>query len=320
MAKWDKPGSGQGPISVIIPTGVLAIAPIYGSNVWSAGVRGDSNTGPGVLGMSIAHTKNDPPMPGSGHSDGVQGESDGNGVHGISHSSTDSGVWGENKGGGVGVSGSTSGQSSTSNGVQGTSASPMASGVWGNNTGGGVGVSGSSATGIGVYAKGSNLAAQFDGTVQANGDINVTGDVTFVNAIGGDCAEDFDIEDGEETITPGTVLVIGDHGKLTVAREAYDSRIAGVVSGAGSLRPAILLNRVSSTQRRMPIALIGRAYCKVDATFAKIRPGDLLTTSPTPGHAMKVLDRANTVGALLGKALEGLENGRGLIPILVSPR
>jgi hypothetical protein len=202
------------------------------------------------------------------------------------------------------------GSSANYDGVKGVSQSPEHAGVSAINT----------SAGIGVYATGGNLAAQFDGTVQANGDIKVTGDVTFVNASGGDCAEDFDIEDGEENITPGTVLVIGDHGKLTVTREGYDSRIAGVVSGAGSLRPAILLNRVSSAQRRMPIALIGRAYCKVDATFARIKPGDLLTTSPTPGYAMKVLDRAKTAGALLGKALEGLENGRGLIPILVSPR
>jgi hypothetical protein len=173
-----------------------------------------------------------------------------------------------------------------------------------------------------MYASG-KLAGQFDGDINANGNINVTGDVILVNEFptggGGDCAEDFDVEDSEN-ITPGTVLVIGARGKLTVSKEEYDSRIAGVVSGAGNLHPAILLNRVKSTQRRSAIALIGKTYCKVDATFAPIKPGDLLTTAPTPGHAMKVLDRSRAIGAILGKALDGLENGRGLISILVTHR
>jgi hypothetical protein len=60
--------------------------------------------------------------------------------------------------------------------------------------------------------------------------------------------------------------------------------------------------------------------CKVDASFGSILAGDLLTTSPTSGHAMKVSDRARAMGALVGKALNGLEAGRALIPILVAPR
>ena len=40
----------------------------------------------------------------------------------------------------------------------------------------------------------------------------------------------------------------------------------------------------------MPIALIGKVYCKVDANYSSIEIGDLLTTSDTPGYAMKAAD------------------------------
>ena len=61
------------------------------------------------------------------------------------------------------------------------------------------------------------------------------------------------------------------------------------------------------------------AHCKVDADIAPIKVGDLLTTSLTPGHAQKILekDRAKATGAILGKALAALPKGRGKIPVIV---
>jgi hypothetical protein len=155
--------------------------------------------------------------------------------------------------------------------------------------------------------------------ISQDGNVFVSKDIVLTNA---DCAEEFDIQENkDERITPGTVLIIGNDGKLLISMEEYDSRIAGVVSGAGSFRPALLLHRIESSDNpRMPIALIGKAFCKVDASFASIRSGDLLTTSQTPGHAMKAVDKTKAIGAILGKALQGLEKGLGMIPILVSPR
>ena len=63
---------------------------------------------------------------------------------------------------------------------------------------------------------------------------------------------------------------------------------------------------------------MGKVYCKVDADYASIEVGDLLTTSSTPGHAMKADDPFKTFGAVIGKALRPLKAGRGLIPILVA--
>jgi hypothetical protein len=64
--------------------------------------------------------------------------------------------------------------------------------------------------------------------------------------------------------------------------------------------------------------LLGKVYCKVDAQFAAISVGDLLTTSPTPGHAMKAADPSKAFGAVIGKAMGPLNEGQGLIPILIA--
>ena len=68
----------------------------------------------------------------------------------------------------------------------------------------------------------------------------------------------------------------------------------------------------------MPLALVGKVYCKADASFAPIEIGDLLTTSPTPGYAMKAADPAKAFGAVIGKALSPLPKGANLIPILIA--
>jgi hypothetical protein len=67
-----------------------------------------------------------------------------------------------------------------------------------------------------------------------------------------------------------------------------------------------------------PVALVGTVFCHVDADYAAVSTGDLLTTSPTSGHAMKAVDRQVAFGAIIGKALRPLQVGRGLLPILVA--
>jgi hypothetical protein len=66
------------------------------------------------------------------------------------------------------------------------------------------------------------------------------------------------------------------------------------------------------------VALTGKVYCKVDTQYSPIDVGDLLTTSPSPGHAMKASDPSQAFGAVIGKALRSLNEGKGLIPILVA--
>jgi hypothetical protein len=158
-----------------------------------------------------------------------------------------------------------------------------------------------------------NISAE--GNVNA-GNMNVKGDITLD---GGDCAEQFDVQPASAMhVTPGTVVVIGDDGALRHSSLAYDRRAAGVVSGAGDYRPGIILGRQEGGGARPSVALVGKVACKVDASYGAVEVGDLLTTSDTPGHAMKASDPARAFGAVIGKALAGLPDGRGLVPILVA--
>ncbi|PWU81432.1 MAG: hypothetical protein DLM72_06990 [Candidatus Nitrosopolaris wilkensis] len=192
------------------------------------------------------------------------------------------------------------------NGIWGFSMVPNASEVFGANNNGGIGVGGMSGTGIDTGI--GPIAGQF------RGDVEVTGDIRLSNA---DCAEDFDISEAQE-VDPGTVMVLNELGKLQPSYRAYYKKVAGIISGAGGHKPAIVLDKQKSQyMSRMPIALMGKAYCKVDARYHSIEIGDLLTTSSTPGHAMKADDPIKAFGTVIGKALRSLKKGKDLIPVLV---
>jgi len=141
----------------------------------------------------------------------------------------------------------------------------------------------------------------------ADGDIILTG---------ADLAEDFETAASQPTLDPGTVVVAVGADEIATACDAVDRRVVGVVSGAGAFRPALRLGSKPGA-RRVPIAIAGRAYCKADATRGPIQPGDLLTTSTTPGYAQRVDDATAATGAILGKALEPLLEDTGLIPVLL---
>jgi hypothetical protein len=125
-----------------------------------------------------------------------------------------------------------------------------------------------------------------------------------------DVAEYFPVAEEPE---PGTVMVIGEDSKLQCSGTAYDTTVAGIVSTA----PGVSLgtNETGNEGEKL-IAVAGRVPCKVDATYAPIEPGDLLTTSDTPGHAMKATDPQ--IGTILGKALEPLDSGTDVIEVLVT--
>ncbi len=150
-------------------------------------------------------------------------------------------------------------------------------------------------------------------SIHLNGD---AGDIILKNA---DCAEDFEVStEPSLAIEPGDVMVLDENGQVRPSTEPYDRTVAGVVSGAADCRPGIILNRNPDGTARLPLALVGRAFCKVDADLEPVAAGDLLASSPTPGHAMKASDSERAFGSVMGKALRPLANGRGLIPILVT--
>lgn len=147
--------------------------------------------------------------------------------------------------------------------------------------------------------------------------IRLDGQTGDIRLQGADCAEQFEVVE-PETVEPGTVLVIDDDSRLRPCDLPYDRKVAGVVSGANGYSPGIVLDDSLAPNKRLPVALNGKVYCKVDAGSSAIEVGDLLTTSPIVGHAMKATDQSKAFGAVIGKALGSLDTGCGLIPVLVS--
>ena len=107
-------------------------------------------------------------------------------------------------------------------------------------------------------------------------------------------------------------------GKLRTSDEAYSPRVAGVVSGANQLDAGVVLSKDGRTEGTAAVALSGRVWVKCDASEAPIAAGDLLTSAPKAGHAMKAIDRDRSHGAVLGKAMTSLASGTGMVLVLVS--
>jgi hypothetical protein len=135
---------------------------------------------------------------------------------------------------------------------------------------------------------------------------------------GADIVEGFDSSCGE--LEPGTVVVIDptNPGALACSADAYDTKVAGVVSGAGGVRPGISLGQDGVFEGDTPVAMNGRVYARCTAEGGAIQPGDLLTTSALPGLAMKATSPERSFGAVIGKAMSSLEEGTGLVLILVN--
>ncbi len=175
---------------------------------------------------------------------------------------------------------------------------------------------------MGIGTASPAVELEINGTTRTNV-LEITG--------GSDLSERFDINkpiniDGviaQEAlmIKPGMVVCIDpeDPGKLLINTAAYDKKVAGIISGAGGVKTGMMMGQEGSVaDGKYPVALTGRVYAYADATIYPIKPGDLLTTSGTPGHAMKVTEYAKANGAILGKAMSSLDNDKGLILVLVT--
>ncbi|HEX5220919.1 MAG TPA: hypothetical protein VFZ59_15220 [Verrucomicrobiae bacterium] len=172
----------------------------------------------------------------------------------------------------------------------------------------------------------SHMTIRFNGNVgigtsipQAKLDVIGTTRTSVLTITGGaDIAEPFKMSSPE--IPKGSVVVIDElnPGHLKLSGQAYDKRVAGIVSGANGIRPGISLHQEGAIEGGENVALSGRAYVQADAEYGDIKPGDLLTTSETPGHAMKVVDHGRAQGAILGKAMTGLKEGKGMVLVLVT--
>jgi len=137
---------------------------------------------------------------------------------------------------------------------------------------------------------------------------------------GSDLAEPFKISTADQPVSEGDVVVIDEAnpGQLKLTDQPYDTRVAGVISGANGVHPGIQMQQLGLLEGGKNVALTGRVYVQADASNGPIKPGDLLTTSSSPGRAMKVSDHVKAQGAILGKAMTGLKEGHGMVLVLVT--
>jgi len=134
---------------------------------------------------------------------------------------------------------------------------------------------------------------------------------------GGDLVEGFDAAPECE---PGSVVVIdAEHeGRLVQSTVAYDRKVAGVVSGAGGVAHGIKMGQDGVLDGETLVAMSGRVWVRSSTENGTIAPGDRLTTSSIAGHAMKATDGDRSDGAVIGKAMTGLDKGEGLVLVLVN--
>jgi hypothetical protein len=150
-------------------------------------------------------------------------------------------------------------------------------------------------------------------------DVNGEAAVKCLTIKGGcDLVEGFDSK--AKDIEPGMLMVIDTDrpGMLLPSTDAYDTKVAGIVSGAGGINPGLKLSQEGVLDGEHLITMTGRVYVKATSINGAIKPGDRLTTSTIPGHAMKATDAVLADGAVVGKAMTGLDKDTGLVLVLVN--
>ena len=117
--------------------------------------------------------------------------------------------------------------------------------------------------------------------------------------------------------------------RIVQSERANDHLVLGVIS----TQPGFLLNAEHGEEEERkdgkqayPVALSGRVPCRVTDENGPITRGDLLASSSIRGHAMKATPHIVSgvelyaPGTIIGKALESLATGTGVIEVFVTLR
>lgn len=303
----NQPFGVVGIVDAPFGAGVAGTATSNASNANAVGVSGRADTplGIGVLGFTT-------PMTGNGI--GVVGDTnspDGVGVLGNHPSST---------GGGQGVRGQTN---STTGFTVGTTGAALGT------SGPGVGVFGQTYSPDGTGGLFANVAGgnileggfgQPETTVfRVDGTGRVFADGGFQPS-GADFAESLAVAGDRSKYAAGDLLVIDPAAsrRLALARQPYSTLVAGIYSTKPGMLGTTRKLDEGMPKNEIPLAVVGIVPCKAIAENGSIQIGDLLVTSSSPGYAMKGTDRSKMLGAVVGKALEPLSEGKGVIQVLVT--
>jgi hypothetical protein len=204
----------------------------------------------------------------------------------------------------------------------GTSGNPMVSLNAGGNT-----YFGGGNVGIGTLAPGALL--------EVNGNVKLTtgsgASITFPDGTtqatawngvlsGGDYAESVDVSGDRSRYEPGDVIVIdqASPGRFLRSAKPYSTLVTGIYS----TNPGVLGRRQrtdkSLMKEEVPMAMTGIVPTKVSAENGPIEIGDFLVSSSNPGYAMKGTDRSQMLGAVIGKALGSIDEGKGVIEVVIT--
>ena len=133
----------------------------------------------------------------------------------------------------------------------------------------------------------------FEGDVFADGVISA--EATAITSGNADIAEEYNVLDDSDQ---GDLVIISEYQNIKKANKPYQKELFGIISTAPGFK--LSLKNSEGNLNPKPVALAGRVPVKVSTENGEIEPGDYLTSSSTPGVAMK----ATVPGQVVGKALE----------------
>jgi hypothetical protein len=178
-----------------------------------------------------------------------------------------------------------------------------------------------------VQATSGDLIAAYNSSqrvfvVKNTGEVRADGAVYAAdfNTGSADVAERINVS---EWVDPGNVVEIDPEnpGFFRKSTAAYSKKVAGIISTS----PGVILGNSFDDatneweDNRPVLAVTGRVPCKVSTENGSIAVGDLLVASSIPGVAIKG-DPSQAIGAVVGKAMEPLEEGTGEIMAQVTLR
>lgn len=148
------------------------------------------------------------------------------------------------------------------------------------------------------------------------GDGHVWADGAF-NPNGADIAE-WVPSDFAKELEAGDLVMVDGSSSTSLTKKSngtpYSSKIMGIVSSAPGIVTGSKQNELDHLGKDVMVTMSGRVPTKVTTENGEIKPGDHLTSSSTPGVAMK----ATKAGIVVGKALEGYnKEGIGKIEVWV---
>jgi hypothetical protein len=172
-----------------------------------------------------------------------------------------------------------------------------------------------------------DVALPGDAKFRVENDGDVYADGTYYSSDGAVHVGSADVAERintSEWVEPGSVVEIDpDHpGFFRKATDSYSTKVAGIVSTS----PGVILgNNFDASidkwdDNRPMLAIAGRVPVKATTENGAIQVGDLLVSSSVAGVAMKGTDQLSCLGAVIGKAMEPLDEGSGVIMVQVMLR